>query len=96
MQTDRVKFPRDTDVEFTKTLNARVNAYFKDNGISKHANTTMIVKTIIIVAAYIIPLGLMLGGIITTSAGVIGCYFLMGFAIAGIGMAVMHDANHGA
>jgi linoleoyl-CoA desaturase len=38
----------------------------------------------------------MLGGIITTSAGVIGCYFLMGFAIAGIGMAVMHDANHGA
>jgi linoleoyl-CoA desaturase len=96
MQTDRVKFPRDSDVEFTKTLNARVNAYFKDNGISKHANATMVIKTVVIVSAYVIPLVLMLTGVTTQPQWVIASFALMGFAIAGIGMAVMHDANHGA
>jgi len=96
MQTDRVKFPRDRDAEFTKALNARVNAYFKDNNISKHANAGMVLKTVVIVSAYVVPLVLMLTGVTTQAGWVIASFALMGFAIAGIGMAVMHDANHGA
>jgi linoleoyl-CoA desaturase len=96
MQTERVKFPRDRDAEFSKTLNARVNAYFKESGISKHANATMVLKTIILVSLYLVPLGMMLTGVTTTTGEVLASFLIMGVAIAGIGMSVMHDANHGA
>lgn len=94
--SDRVKFLKDVDREFVRTLQSRVNAYFSDNGISKHANVTMVFKTIIIVTAYLLPLILMLTGVITSPALILTCFLVMGVAIAGIGMAVMHDANHGA
>jgi linoleoyl-CoA desaturase len=94
--SDRVKFLKDVDREFVRTLQSRVNAYFSDNGISKHANVTMVFKTIIIVTAYLLPLILMLTGVITSPALILTCFLIMGVAIAGIGMAVMHDANHGA
>lgn len=96
MQTERVKFARDRDTEFARTLNARVNAYFKDRNLSRHANGAMVLKTVILVSLYLVPLVLMLSGVVTQAAAVITCFLLMGVGIAGIGMAVMHDANHGA
>jgi len=92
----RVKFAPRADKEgFAKTLNKRVNAYFKEKGISKHADGRMYLKSIIIVSSYIVPLVLMLAGVITSTPAIIAAWMLMGVATAGIGMSVMHDANHG-
>ena len=92
----RVKFaPRADKDGFAKTLNQRVNAYFKDKGISKHADGRMYLKSVIIVSGYIVPLILMLAGVITSTPAIIAAWMIMGVATAGIGMSVMHDANHG-
>jgi linoleoyl-CoA desaturase len=92
----RVKFPpREVGDSFSKTLNSRVNAYFKYNGISKFANGRMYSKTVIIVSSYLIPLILMLTGVITSTPVIVASWMIMGVATAGIGMSVMHDANHG-
>ena len=92
----RVKFPpQEAGESFSKTLNNRVNAYFKEKGISRFADARMYLKTVIIVLSYLIPLVLMLTGIITSTPAIVASWMIMGVAIAGIGMSVMHDANHG-
>lgn len=81
--------------EFFSALRQRTDKYFKDNNISKHANAAMVIKTVILLSAYIIPfvLFLVLQPSFWMSMLIWG---VMGFALAGIGMSVMHDANHGA
>lgn len=92
----RVKFAHRADkAGFAKTLNHRVNSYFKENGKSKFADSRMYLKTAIIVSSYLLPLTLMLAGIITSAPAIVASWSIMGVAIAGIGMSVMHDANHG-
>lgn len=56
----------------------------------------MIIKTIIMLAAYLTPMILLNIGIIKLPIVIIALYILSGLALAGIGMGVMHDANHGA
>ena len=46
--------PKDKTV-FFPTLQKRVNDYFKDNNVSKFANTGMIIKTIVLLLSFIIP-----------------------------------------
>ena len=41
-----IKFSQKIGREFNATLNKRVRAYFKENNISKYANTNMKIKTI--------------------------------------------------
>lgn len=93
--TQRIKFPHGGKDSFAKTLNARVNAYFKDNGISKTGDIRMYVKTFIIVSIYVLPLLIMLSGQVSNTWVIVGLWATMGVGIAGIGMGVMHDANHG-
>jgi len=85
-----------TSREFTATLNKRVNDYFKNSGISRHANTTMVVKTIVMFTLYILPYILIISGIFTNPWIMLMLAAIMGFGMAGIGLSVMHDANHGA
>ncbi len=92
----RVKFPpREAGESFSKTLNGRVNAYFKEKGISKYADARMYLKSFIILSSYLIPLVLMLTGVITSTPAIVASWMIMGVATSGIGMSVMHDANHG-
>lgn len=92
----RVKFAHRADGEsFSKTLNQRVNTYFKERGISKYADARMYLKSFIILSAYLVPLILMLAGVTTSIPAIVLSWMLMGVAISGIGMSVMHDANHG-
>ena len=86
--------PKDKSL-FFPTLQKRVNQYFKDNNISKNANTTMVIKTIVLLASFIIPV-LLLNLMFLKPWVVISLYAYMGFVLAGIGMSIMHDANHGA
>jgi linoleoyl-CoA desaturase len=62
--------------------------------VSRHYNSQMVVKTTILLSAYILPFICILS--LPLSPGVsIALWSVMGFAVAGIGMSVMHDANHG-
>lgn len=96
MSVPNVKFNIEEDKEFFSELRKRVNLYFKENGISKYANLSMKVKTAFMLLTYFTPLVLMLSHVITTLWAVIGLWAVMGVGMAGIGLSVMHDANHGA
>ncbi len=80
---------------FFPTLQKRVNMYFKENNISKNANATMVIKTIVLLSAYTIP-ALLINLKQFNNWLVLSLYAIMGFALAGIGMSIMHDANHSA
>ncbi len=80
---------------FFATLRKRVDAHFKENKISKHYNSSMVIKTIVMLSAYIIPFILIVFGQFSMTP-FFCLWAIMGFSKAGIGMSVMHDANHGA
>jgi linoleoyl-CoA desaturase len=79
---------------FFATLRKNVDNYFKENKISKHYNSAMVIKTVVLLSAYLLPFAAIL--IFNPSAGIsLILWAVMGFALAGIGMSIMHDANHG-
>lgn len=82
--------------DFFSTLNQRVNTYFKSNNISRYANREMTIKTVFMYLLYWVPFVVMLTGLVTNGWGMLGLCLVMGTGVAGIGLAVMHDANHGA
>jgi linoleoyl-CoA desaturase len=85
-----------TNRDFAVTLNKRVNEYFKNNNINRHANAEMIIKTAFMFGLYFIPYFLILAGAVTGSFALIIMTVIMGIGLAGVGLSVMHDANHGA
>lgn len=90
------KFNNTLHLDFSKELNRRVNEYFKKKGIGRHANFEMVLKTIIMFTLYFAPYALVLSGWFTSAWSFILLQFIMGLGLAGIGLSVMHDANHGA
>lgn len=94
MHLKKIKFSTTQNKEFTKTVRRRVNLYFKLNKINKGANFQMKLKTVILLLLYISPLILICTGQITSILLNILLYFISGLGIAGIGMGIMHDANH--
>ena len=90
-----VKFiPKDKSL-FYSALKRRVEKYFAEKNLSRHANTAMILKSIVLLAAYIVPFVFILTLHFPFWLNMI-LWSVMGFALAGIGMSIMHDANHGA
>lgn len=93
MQT--IKFTASEQTDFHKTLRKKVNEYFKKNNLSRHANANMVIKTVFMLSLYIVPF-ILINTIVTNAWIAIGMWALMGFGLAGIGLSIMHDANHGA
>ena len=91
-----IRFVSKDGMDFSSTLNKRVRSYFKDNNISKYANTNMVIKTIFMTLLYLIPLGFILSGQLENIWIILGMFIIMGFGMAGCGLSIMHDANHGA
>jgi linoleoyl-CoA desaturase len=91
-----LRYSNTVSPDFFKELSKRVNNYFKTNEISKQANSEMYWKTIILLISYFLPLILMLTGVVQHTGLIVLMWFIMGIAMAGIGLAVMHDACHGA
>lgn len=87
---------QNTRRDFTVTLNKRVNNYFKANHISRHANADMVIKTIVMMSLYFGPYGLLISGVVSGGFLSLFMVMLMGLGLAGIGLCVMHDGNHGA
>lgn len=94
MSVARVKFNTKDRPEFHKELHKRVNTYFKDKGISKHADLNMKVKTAFMILLYFVPFILMVTGVVTGLWPIMGMWLLMGLGMSGIGLSIMHDANH--
>ncbi len=80
---------------FFKELRARVDDYFESTGQSKHANTAMVVKTVVLLGGYLTGAVLQVLFLPSPLLSFAICA-LTGVFLAGIGMSVMHDANHGA
>jgi linoleoyl-CoA desaturase len=51
-------------------------------------------KTIVMLSLYLGPYLLMVSGVVTSTPLILLCWILMGLGMAGVGMDVMHDANH--
>ena len=84
-----------TNRQFYTELKKRVDAYFKDNKISKSGNLNMYLKTAFMFAAYFVPYFLITLNVYDSKLIWLLLAVVMGFAMAGIGLCVMHDANHG-
>lgn len=97
MISSQIRFiDKDKDkARFFSTLRQRVDAYFKENKLSKHANKQMVIKTAVLLSGYILPFIALLIFQPSFSVSIL-LWILMGLCLAGIGMSVMHDANHGA
>ena len=89
------KFDKDHSKEFITDLRQSVDEYFKKNNISRFGNWNMIVKSIFMISLYVVPFMVMLLGNLSPLAFWL-MWVLMGVGMAGIGLSVMHDANHGA
>ncbi len=96
MSHSTAKFPRETDTEFLQTLRKRIDEYFQSNNIDRFGNAEMVLKTIVMASLYLVPFGIMLSGVVTNPWVIFLLWVVMGVGMAGIGLSIMHDANHGA
>lgn len=96
MTKTNIKFSSKTQLDFVKELRLLTNTYFKDNNLSKNGNLNLILKSLFMTALYIIPFILMFVGWTDSIAIHLLSWLVMGIGMAGIGMVLMHDANHGA
>ncbi len=96
MQAPIIKFDTQASPDFFLEITKKVNAYFRENKISKYANFNMKVKTVFMVLTYFVPFGILLSGLFTTFWPIVGLWIFMGFGMSGVGLSIMHDANHGA
>ena len=90
-----VKFSDKHNEEFYKVLKSRISNHFKSSKTTRFGNANMVIKTIFMFAIYFVPMVLLLTVVESTWLAIL-LWALMGFGMAGIGLSVMHDANHGA
>ena len=95
MSANAVRFNSGSNRQFQSELRKRVDSYFKDNNISKNGNWKLYIKTFVMFSAYVTPFLLIVFNVSDSKLIWLLLSVLMGFGMAGIGMSVMHDANHG-
>jgi linoleoyl-CoA desaturase len=83
-------------LDFSTTLNSRVNAYFSKHTIDRYGNREMIIKTIVMFSLYFVPYAFIISGLVQSGWLQLGMVVVMSIGLSGIGLSVMHDANHGA
>lgn len=94
MTFDTIRFATVDKTKFFRTLNKKVNGYFKDNKIKKTGNWKLYLKTFIMFSLFLGPLILIYTLNLPIWAQPL-CMIIVGVGMAGVGMNVMHDANHG-
>ncbi|MGV8947064.1 MAG: fatty acid desaturase family protein [Lutibacter sp.] len=93
MTDNTINFSRIDNANFFRTLNKRINTYFKENEIKKTGNWKLYTKAIIMFSMFLVPLIL----ILTVSMpqwALLLLTVVIGIGMAGVGMNVMHDSNH--
>ncbi len=92
----RFRYVQEGDVSaFTRTLARRVDAYFQERNISRHANAHMVFKTVLWLSLWVASwIWLMTGSF--GPVAIVGVYVVHGFAQLLATFNIAHDANHGA
>ncbi len=94
-QVKKIHFERKSAVDFYQVLSKRVEDYFKNNNLSKHANANMVAKSIFILTVFVLSYVGILSNMF--SLGIVLLFFAInGFFAALIGFNISHDAVHGA
>lgn len=94
MTTPQVRFSKADSAKFFRTLNKRVNNYFKENDIKRTGNWKLHLKTITMFSLFLTPYFLILT-LDISQWWMLLLTLVMGVGMAGVGMNVMHDGNHG-
>ncbi|MDR6301282.1 fatty acid desaturase family protein [Mesonia maritima] len=94
MKEHTIRFSRVDSAKFFRTLNKRVNTYFKDNDLSRTGNWKLHLKTIVMFSLFLTPYFLILT-LDISQWWMLLLTIVMGVGMAGVGMNVMHDGNHG-
>jgi len=89
-----VKFSRVDSTKFFKTLNKRINDYFKEKKLKKTGNWKLYLKTIVMFSIFLTPYFLILTIDMSQWMQLL-LTVVIGIGMAGVGMNVMHDGNHG-
>jgi len=95
MDTKTVIRFNNSNRQFYSELKKRVDNYFKENNISKTGNFNMYAKTAFMLAAYFLPFILLICNVFDNKLIWFLLAVMMGLSMAGIGLCIMHDANHG-
>jgi len=88
-----IQFSRIDKAKFFKTLNKRVNSYFKENNLKRTGNWKLYTKAVFMFSLFIVPMVF----ILTVSMPqwvLLLLAVVTGIGLAGVGMNVMHDSNH--
>ena len=86
-------FSRIDKAKFFRTLNKRVNSYFKENNIKRTGNWKLYTKAVIMFSLYLVPFILLLTVAMPNWLQLI-LTAIIGIGMAGVGMNVMHESNH--
>ncbi|WP_093024453.1 fatty acid desaturase family protein [Pustulibacterium marinum] len=92
--TKTIRFSRKDPQAFFKTLNGRINSYFQENNLKKTGNWKLYLKTFIMFAIFLTPYFLILTIDMNQWLQLL-LTIIIGIGMAGVGMNVMHDGNHG-
>lgn len=87
-------FSRTDKNQFFRTLNKRVNDYFKEHNIDKTGNWKLHLKAGVMFSLFFIPFFVIFFIDIPVLAYLFAS-IIIGVGMAGVGMNVMHDGNHG-
>ena len=91
----RINFSNNVNSDFFDAVRKKVNDYFQHNNISRFGNYKMVIKSIVMILFYLVPYIILISGEIANPWLIYVLWVIMGFGMAGIGLAIMHDANHG-
>lgn len=96
MKVKSLRFSHDKEQkDFVTVLRRRVDSYFEKSNKSKFGNFHITWKVIFMLSVYFIPLVLMFTGVVTNVWVSMLMFIIMGLGLSGIGLSIMHDANHG-
>lgn len=94
MSANNIRFSN-VNRSFYLTAKKRVDEYFRTNNISRYGNYKMVIKSIFMFVLYFTPFVLLLLNVTDNFWLQSLLWILMGFGMSGIGLSIMHDANHG-
>ncbi|MGA0558827.1 fatty acid desaturase family protein [Larkinella sp. VNQ87] len=94
MTATHLKFLNKDKSLFFSVLRTRIEDHFAENGFSKAGGSPILYKSLFMLGLYLIPYALLLTNWFSAT-GMMALFAIMGLGIAGVGMSVMHDANHG-
>jgi linoleoyl-CoA desaturase len=96
MAKSRLKFSNTKHSDFTKELRHKVKLYFEEHQIPTYGNFSLIAKSVFMLSLYLVPFVFVLTGMASSAWSILLSFAIMGLGMAGVGMVLMHDANHGA